>query len=122
MATIHPQVDTLGFSNEAVKKAVWLAVKAGDICAPVSLPEYSDKSIHVHGTFGGAAVALNGSNTGEEYAPLSDPGGVVISIKNARIKGVLENTEFVQPEAKGGDGTQSLTIAILFHAINPLKA
>ena len=121
MATIVPTVLTVGYGNSAVQTVQWTPVTEADTCRAVQYPEFSDKSIQVAGTFGGASVALNGSNDGSNFAALRDPSSTTIAITTAGIKAVLENTLQVQPAATGGTG-QSLTITILFHAANPLRA
>ncbi len=121
MATIKPTVRAVGRGDGSTLQIIWTPVTEADTCAPVEFPECSDKSIQVLGTFGGASVALNGSNNnGTTFAPLSDPGGTVIAITSAKIKAVLENTQQIQPVASGGT-SQSLTIAMLVHLTNPLR-
>ena len=122
MAVIVPKVVTVGYGNSAVQTVSWTPVTNADTCRAVQYPEFSDKSIQVAGTFGSASVALNGSNDGTNFAALRDPSSTTIAITSAGIKAVLENTFQVQPSISGGDGTQSLTITILFHAANPLRA
>jgi hypothetical protein len=122
MATIKPTVtDVSDKGNGASLRVVWTPVTEADTCQAWKLPEYSDKSIQVLGTFGGATVVLNGSNDGGvTFAGLNVPAGTAISIASAAIKAVLENTEYVQPVASGGTG-QSLTIAMMFHLSQPLR-
>ena len=123
MATIVP---TITYPNAArgdgsTVLVVWTPVTENDTCRPVSYPEMSDKSVHVSGTFGGASVAVNGSNnSGASYAALNDPSSTAIAITSEKIKAVLENTALVQPSPTGGSG-QSLTISMLFHLTNPLR-
>ena len=91
---------------------------------PVSFPKHADKSIQVYGTFGGASIALNGSNdnigTPANFAALNDPSSTVIAITSAKIKAVLENTVHVQPVASGGTA-QNLNIQMLFQFANPAR-
>ena len=121
MAVIVPKVATVGYGNSAVQTVQWTPVTEADTCRPIQFPEFSDKSIQVSGTFGGASVALNGSNDGTNFAALRDPSSTTIAITQAGIKAVLENTWQVQPSVTGGS-SQSLTITLLVHAANPLRA
>ena len=124
MAIIAPTITYPPASrgNGSCVLAVWTPVTENDTCSPVSFPEFSDKSVHVSGTFGGASVAVNGSNnSGASYVALNDPSSTAIAITTEKIKAVLENTVRIQPAATGGSG-QSLTISMLFHVANPLRA
>lgn len=122
MATINPVIlDVSDKGDGSTKTVIWTPVTESDTCAAVSLPELTDKSIHVSGTFGSASVAVKGSNNGgASFASLNDPTGTVIAISGEAIKAVLENTLLVQPVASGGSG-QTLKISMLFHMNNPFR-
>lgn len=128
MATIKPTFSTIavGRGNGSCMVVKWTPVTEADTCAPVSFPEYSDKSIQVYGTFGSASIALNGSNdtvdnASPTFAALRDPSSTTIAITSAGIKAVLENTVQVQPVSSGGSSS-SVTIIVMFHVANPLRA
>lgn len=121
MATINPTISLAGSKDGSTYQIIWADVTNADTCAPVSKPEYADKSIQVAGTFNSASVALQGSNDGTNYAPLNDPGGTVIGINAAGIKAILENTLWIKPVTTGGGGSQSLTISVLVHLANTLR-
>lgn len=123
MATINPTTpypDVSFRGNGSCFKVQWTPVTENDTCAVVSLPEYADRSIQVEGTFGGASVAVNGSNDGTNFRALKDPSSTAIAITVAGIKAVLENTIYTQPSPSGGTG-QSLTVTMLFHLPHPLR-
>jgi hypothetical protein len=122
MAVIAPMITSVGDAGDgSAIRVVWTPVTEADSCRPVKYPKHSDKSIQVFGTFGGATVALNGSNDGgTTFAALNTPASAAIVLNAAGIKAVLENTEIVQPVATGGAG-QLLTIAMLFHFSNPAR-
>ncbi len=88
---------------------------AGDSGAPFACPNYTDKSIQVFGTFGGATVTIQGSNVIDSptYATLNDPSGTSLAITSAGIKQVLENTYWIRPIVSGGDTTTDLDIYLL---------
>jgi hypothetical protein len=99
----------------------WGPFTQADTCAPVTLPQHSDRSCQAVGTFGGASVAIQGSNDGVNYAPLDSPNSVVIALTTAtQIKAVLENSLWIQPVATGGAG-QSISVLILFRMTNPMR-
>lgn len=121
MSVIAPTITTIGSGDGSIKRVVWTPVTEADSCAPVQLANFADKSIQALGTFGGATVALHGSNDGGvTYAALNTPASVAIGLTAAGIKAVLENTEYVKPVMTGGTN-QSLTIALVARLANPLR-
>lgn len=122
MAAIAAVVRTVGSGNFACRVATWTPVTEADTCTPVSFPDLTDRSVHVYGTFGSASVAVHGSNNnGTSFAALNDPGGTAIAITAEKIKAILENSEQIKPVITGGS-SQILSIAILFHLSQALRA
>lgn len=123
MATIQPTYTTVGAGNYAARLVTWTPVTENDTCQAVSIPDLTDRSVHVSGTFGGATVVIQGSNIvgGTTYVSLNDSGGTAISITTEKMKVILENSLLIRPSASGGTG-QSLTINILFHLSQALRA
>lgn len=121
MAEIVPTITEIGRGAGNCIRAVWTPVTENDTCRALYYPNFNDKSVQVLGTFGGATIAVHGSNDGgTTYAALNDPTGTAIGITSAKIKAVLENTEFVKPVISGGS-SQSVTIAMMIHQIQPLR-
>lgn len=124
MATISPTITQVGKQDGSSYAVIWTPVTEADTCSPVQLPEYSDKSVVVTGTFGSATLAIHGSNDGTNYAPLHDPGGTVIGITAAsggsNVRAILENTVYLKPVTSGGTSS-SLTVGMLFHLSNPMR-
>lgn len=120
MATIKPTVTAVGRGDGSTLQVIWTPVTEADTCAAVSYPECADRSVQVAGTFGSSSTAVQGSIDGTNYASLNDPGGTVIALTAAGIKGILENTVYVKPVTTGGS-SQSLTISMLVHLTNPLR-
>lgn len=122
MATIKPTVTAVGVGNNAAQLVIWTPVTEADTCAAVSFPDLTDRSVHVYGTFGSASVAIQGSNNnGASFVALNDPGGSAIAITSEKIKAILENSQQIKPVATGGSA-QSLSVAILFHLSQALRA
>ena len=121
MAVIKPTIVQVGRRDESCFLVTWTPVTQADTCAPIELPDLPDKSVHVFGTFGGASVAVNGSNnSGASFAALRSPDSVTIAITTETIKAILENTQQVVPAATGGTA-QSLSISMLCKQNNPLR-
>ena len=121
MAIIRPVITAVGRGDGSTLLVTWSGLTSADTCQAVSYPEYSDRSVHVSGTFSSASVALWGSNNGTTFAPLNDPTRTVIALTTEGVQAVLENTLYVQPVATAGTGGQALTISMLFHLTNPLR-
>jgi hypothetical protein len=121
MAAIKPTYRNVGRGDGSCQLVVWTPVTENDTCVAAELPDLADKSVHVYGTFGGATVAVQGSNNdGTSFAALNDPSSTVIAINSEKIKQVLENTQQIRPAATGG-ASQSLSIAMLIKQTNPLR-
>lgn len=54
---------------------VWSGLLQGDDGQPMPFSAYTDKSVQVTGTVGGASLAFEGSNDGVNYHTLTDPQG-----------------------------------------------
>lgn len=121
MAVIIPtETDVSPKSDGSAILVVWTPVTQADSCRAVEYPKHNDKSIYVSGTFGGASVALHGSNDRTNFAALNTPASVAIAITAESVKAVLENTVQVKPVATGGAG-QSITVSMLVHFSNPAR-
>jgi hypothetical protein len=105
---VKPTITLVGKQDGSTYSVIWPTVTNANTCNPISLPEYSDKSVVVSGTFDSGSVAINGSNDGTNYVALHDSAGTVIALTAAGAKVVLENT-------------QSITVAMLFHLSNPMR-
>jgi hypothetical protein len=110
MATINP---TSIRRNDDAVSVQWAGIAAGDDCEPyVGFSDYSDRSVQVEGTFGGATIDIKGSNDGENFKTLTDPFGSALSLTTGSLKQVLEYVWKMRPEITGGV-TTSLTVTII---------
>lgn len=80
---------------------------------PLVAPAYPDKTVSVHGTWGGATFVLQGSSDGTNYYTLNDTRGQgnAISLTADEVATVLENVEYLRGQTTGGTGT-SLTVTV----------
>jgi hypothetical protein len=112
MATRSP-VTTFPFETSLdVAVTTWAGLLAGDDGEPVRLAVYSDRSIQVSGTFGGASVTIGGSNDGETYHALNDPQGTALTLTAGALKQIVELPIFIKPRVFGGDGTTNLKVVL----------
>ncbi len=112
MATRSP-VTTFPFETSLdVAVTTWSGLLAGDDGEPVRLAVYSDRSIQVAGTFGGASVTIGGSNDGETYHALTDTAGDPLTLTTGALKQIVELPIFIKPRVFGGDGTTNLKVIL----------
>lgn len=95
-----------------VAVTTWDGLAAGDDGEPVRLAVYSDRSIQVSGTFGGASVTIGGSNDGVTYHALTDTAGEPLTLTSGALKQIVELPVFLKPRVFGGDGTTALTVTL----------
>ena len=111
MSTIpHTRTAT---GSSAAFVASWTSLALGDDGQAMPFSQYSDKSVQVFGTFGGASLRVEGSNDGTNWATLTDPQGNDLLITTAKIEMVTEAAAYTRPFVVGGDGTTSLSVAML---------
>lgn len=73
--------------------------------------DYADRNVQALGTFGGAAVAIQGSNDGgTTWYTLDDPQGTDLSFAAAGGKAISEVPLLMRPSLTGGAGS-SVTVA-----------
>jgi hypothetical protein len=112
MATRSP-VTTFPFETSLdVAVTTWSGLLTGDDGEPVRLAVYSDRSIQVAGTFGGASVTIGGSNDGETYHALTDTAGDPLTLTTGALKQIVELPIFIKPRVFGGDGTTNLKVIL----------
>lgn len=123
MANIFPTFVDVSFQGDASSLLVtWSNINSdtGDVCVPIKKPQYTRKSVHVYGTFGGGTVVINGSNNdGASYIGLKNS-GVAISIASEGIEEITQNTELVQPAYSGGTAGL-ISITMLCVMPNPMR-
>lgn len=94
--------------------SAWTGLQITDDGEPLVFSQYTDKSVQVSGTFGGASVVIEGRNApGLPWATLTDPQGNDLTITTAKIEMVAEATLEIRPRIVGGDGTTNLAVHLL---------
>ena len=83
----------------------WETMGNADTGTSSSVPEYSDKTVQITGTFGGATVTLQGSNDDTNWTTLTDIQGTALAVTAADISLVAENPLYVRAITTGGTGT-----------------
>ena len=86
-------------------RASWTFTES-DTPLPVSYAEYSDRTVQVRGTYGGATIAIHGSLDGTNYVVLHDTEGNALSFTSGdNLKSILEATPYIKPVIAGGSST-----------------
>jgi len=114
MPTVTPTIRQIG--NDAVLFS-WTLTNVDNDGAPIG-PEhvdYADRAVQVSGTFGGATVAVQGSN--QPAAPvvwfaLDNPSGADLSFSGPDGKVIAELPVWTRPLLSGGAGS-SVAVSIL---------
>lgn len=100
------------FGMRTVQQVTWANMPLDEVGLALPMAQYSDRSVQVTGTFGGATVTIEGSNDGVNYFTLVDPHGNNLSFVTSRLEAVLEMVLWVRPKVTGGDGTTDLTVTM----------
>lgn len=95
------------------ERVAWGPMTQADTCQSVALNGAGPvaASFQVTGTFGGATVALHGSNDDVSYFPLKDVAGAAIGLTAAGLVELSSAAIFIKPVITGGAGA-SLTIIV----------
>ena len=112
MATVDPVTSWPYETSRDVAVTTWSSMLKDDDGGPVRLAVYSDRSIQLTGTFGGASVTIGGSNDGITYHALSTPAGDALTLSAAGLYQILELPVFIKPRVFGGDGTTNINVIL----------
>ena len=92
----------------------WLLTAADGDGDPGSNVGNADRTVHISGTFNGAAVTLQGSNNqGTSWATLHDTAGNEIIASTDLIAAISENPLHIRPSLSGGDGSTAVNVNLL---------
>lgn len=81
------------------------------------IASYTDASVEMFGTFGGATVGFQGSNAPRGTTPtvgitIRDTGKVILEFTVNDLRQILEGVSQIRPLLTGGDGTTSVTVRV----------
>ena len=95
----------------------WDGLKQNAIGDAIEMSSGGDVDVQVTGTFGGAVLIIQGSNTVDvagEYTALSGPLGAPLQFNDdSTIKRATSGARWVRPSVFGGDDTTNLKVAML---------
>lgn len=113
MATVNPSIELVG--NDAVR-FTWVLNNTDFDGAPIgpNHADFRDRSVQAFGTFGGAAVAWQGTNEAEpasNWAQATNRAGAALSLSAAGQMGVGEPHRMQRPLLTGGAASSVTVIA-----------
>jgi len=113
MEAVKPKVNDLKAWSSPVQTVEWNDLEAEQPCEPVETSGAHVKSIQVFGGFSNeAAIALEGSNDGANWARLTNAFGNQIELTEDKIQSVTEITRFVRPRVLRGDKRTKISVVI----------
>lgn len=112
MAVQKPAVTPAAPTCTDAHVATWV-LASGDTATPIQVPEQSDRSAQIDGTFGGATAGVEGSLDGVTYFTLHDPQGVPITTPSGKLAAVLELVNYARPFVTGGDVSTAVSVKLL---------
>lgn len=114
MATVNPVVAPVQINAVSVPRLSWSGVVTGDtlVAFGISAQAGVAGAIQIDGTFGGASVALEGSNDGVTYFTLKDLSGSNISASSAALFDFTTAALYLRPAVSGGSAN-ALNITVL---------
>jgi hypothetical protein len=119
MATINPVVTGAPYNDDGSVKIIrWEELGEADDGAPVSIPQWADKTVTIGGTANGATAAIEGSNDGTNWFALTNPQGTAIASGIARIS---ENPLYIRPNLTGGGASTDMDVIICARLNNTLR-
>lgn len=89
----------------------WSGLLLNDDGAPLRQHD-GDRCVQVEGTFGGASVAMQGSNDGSNWRTMTDVFGNPATFTSGDLMQLSEAPLFIRPAVTGGDGTTDLVVIL----------
>lgn len=111
-------VDPTLIPVNGVVQTKWTAAATGNLPTALFVKNNSatKAGIQIDGTFGGATVALQGSNDGVDYFTLKDVTGTAISTTAAAYFEFSSSALYLKPTISGGTG-DSIDIIIVMRGL-----
>lgn len=97
---------TVSYPGQNVRAAWDTITNANSDGEKIAIADYSDKTVQVFGTFGGATLTIQGSNDGgTTWATLHDAQGTDLAFTAAGMELIAENPLLIRPLLSGGAGS-----------------
>lgn len=99
--------------SRGVIEASWIGLTSSDEGALFDAALYSDKCVHVFGTFVSGQVAIQGGNATDSLLTLTDPQGNALVFTTSGIEQIMENPRYIRPLSSSGDVGTEITVIIV---------
>ena len=112
------------FTHENIEsgeeRVITVSAQGGDTSDAIAFGAWADCSVQFVGTFGTSTVAVEGSNDGINWAPLSDAqGNSLAGVATAKIEQILETTRYKR--AAVSPGTGNVSVIFYLRRAQPLR-
>lgn len=124
MAKVVPTVDNQKTNFIQIQ---W-PLTGADYGTPFTMPEYSDKTVHIAGTFDSATVVLYGSNLDSDLALEPNVAGswvVIKDVNNANVSTtvnagftLVNNYTHITARSSGGGGSADIKVTLNGKKVN----
>lgn len=99
--------------DRSVMLMSWTLTTADHTGDAVAWSDWADRSVTFVGTWGGAIAALEGSNDGTNFLPITDPQGTAITRNVNGIEAATEITRFVRARLSTPGSGATVTAQLL---------
>lgn len=123
MATVAYTSTQQSMGDGSILLYTWVLTTANADGAPISAPEWADRTWQAAGTFGGATTSLQGSNDLSNWFNMSNAaGGAVVAITAAAGAATIELPLWVRPNLTAVGVGATITVTLLARRATPLRA
>jgi hypothetical protein len=91
----------------------WDALDGSDNGDAAMHEGFTDRTVHVTGTFDSATVTIQGSNDGTNWATLNDVAGAPLTFTAAGMRTIREAPYYTRAITSGGGGTTDVNVVIV---------
>lgn len=99
--------------DRSVMMVTWTLTSADATGDSVAWCDWADRSVTFTGTWGGATAALEGSNDGTNWVPITDVQGTAITKTANGIEAAVELTRFVRSKLTTAGSGATITAILL---------
>lgn len=122
MATVAPTTAYPSLGDGSLILYTWALTTANADGAPVSAAEWADRTWQASGTWGGASLALQGSNDGVNWAVLSNAsGGADIAMTTNDLASTVELPLWVRPNLTTPGVGATIAVTLLVRRSTPMR-
>lgn len=110
--------------DRSIMVVTWVLTTADPTGDAYQIPEWIDKTWSATGTFGGATVEVQGSNTlpDADFIVMSNAaGGAILTFTALGCKTMIEGPRYVRPKLTTVGAGASITVTLCARRANPMR-